>query len=530
MFFVPDIFLLFGQHGFLRLVVFFACYNYKIEKIRDAFRKYYGYESSIVYEETEQKIKEKHSYSTENKIFLKHWKKPSWEGCILCFPGLTGKHFYNQIKTKGIPWRIFQVPRDRIQLSRIDLVYQQPWTAQIVYDLDKIEDYFANQLSRNRVGKLQKHEHGKVLTLGTREGVNFHRIYPNQAGLRFELELKKFSKTAKITKYVQEFFLESNFPELEEKLVKHFVRQFARRLDLRLIQTHWLLHKIRIIFPHQERSANNNFLSTYLRQSKNDFEDAFQQMKRKTKSTEKWYFTHDEALFTLLQLHAFIAQLDNYSTSKASQPNDIFEDLDNPVNFANIEFPLLDFVKFTGINELSHHQRKKYSTFIKVLPFATHILQEFDDETFVSLVQIPSSSVRRYKQRLMVSLTIDTNILRYRYPFYHSDYFLRRHNKYDMYVKLMIIKIFNKPSCYKEIPIHKILKRFQAYPDQVRKTIKSYLLEALMELKKKKFIKPYFLLKRKNNHKEEKVTKLDSKQLAYTYIIRIQENIKFISN
>jgi DNA invertase Pin-like site-specific DNA recombinase len=67
--------------------------NYEIDKIREAFRKYYGYESYIVYQETEQKIKEKHSYSTENKIFLKHWKKPSWEGCIVCFPGLTGKHF-----------------------------------------------------------------------------------------------------------------------------------------------------------------------------------------------------------------------------------------------------------------------------------------------------------------------------------------------------------------------------------------------------------------------------------------------------
>jgi hypothetical protein len=108
--------------------------NYEIKKIRDAFCQSYGYESSIVYEETEQKIKEIHSYSTEKRIFFKHWKKPSWEGCIICFPGLTGKHFYNQIKREGIPWKIFRVKRDRIQLSRIDIVYQQPWTAQIIYD------------------------------------------------------------------------------------------------------------------------------------------------------------------------------------------------------------------------------------------------------------------------------------------------------------------------------------------------------------------------------------------------------------
>ena len=219
--------------------------------------------------------------------------------------------------------------------------------------------------------------------------------------------------------------------------------------------------------------------------------------------------------------------MDNDSTSKASQANDIFEDLDNTVNYANIEFPLIDFFKFIRIKQLSHHKRKKYATFFKVLPFATHVLQEFDDETFVSLVSFPSTSIKKLKQRLVVSITIDTNILRYRYPFIHSDYFLRRHNKYEIYVKLMILQIFNKPSCYKEIPIHAFLKRFQAYPAQTRKTIKSYVLESLMELKKKKFIKPYFLLKRKNSQ-EEKITKLDLQHLQHAHIIGIQENIKFI--
>ena len=65
-----------------------------------------------------------------------------------------------------------------------------------------------------------------MLTLGTREGVNFHRIYPNEAGLRFELELKKFSKTAKITKAVQDYLLESNYAELEDKLVSILSNNF----------------------------------------------------------------------------------------------------------------------------------------------------------------------------------------------------------------------------------------------------------------------------------------------------------------
>jgi len=47
-----------------------------------------------------------------------------------------------------------------------------------------------------------------------------------------------------------------------------------------------------------------------------------------------------------------------------------------------------------------------------------------------------------------------------------------------------------------------------------------------MELKKKKFIKLYFILKRKNS-KEEKITRLYLQHFAHTHIIAIQENIKF---
>ena len=47
--------------------------------------------------------------------------------------------------------------------------YQKAFTGLLA--LDKIEDYFSKQLRRNRVGKLEKHDHGKVLTLGTRDDI-----------------------------------------------------------------------------------------------------------------------------------------------------------------------------------------------------------------------------------------------------------------------------------------------------------------------------------------------------------------------
>ena len=50
----------------------------------------------------------------------------------------------------------------------------------------------------------------------------------NSERLTIWVRAKKFSKTAKITKAVQNYLLESNYAELEDKLVKHFGRHFAR--------------------------------------------------------------------------------------------------------------------------------------------------------------------------------------------------------------------------------------------------------------------------------------------------------------
>ena len=150
------------------------------------------------------------------------------------------------------------------------------------------EDYFTKQVRRNRVCHLDKHDDVLVVGLGARGGVNFHRIYP-----RFELELKKFSKPAKITKAVQDYLFESNYVDLEDTLVKHYVKQFARRLDLTLIQTHWLLKKIRIVFPNHGTPTDKNFFTTYFRQYNHDFNDAFEQMKRKNpESIDPWFFSN----------------------------------------------------------------------------------------------------------------------------------------------------------------------------------------------------------------------------------------------
>lgn len=62
--------------------------------------------------------------------------------------------------------------------------------------------------------------------------------------------------------------------------------------------------------------------------------------------------------------------------------------------------------------------------------------------------------------------------------------------------------------------------------------IKDYYSEIIDfggQLELTKFIKPYFILKKKNTH-QETLTKLDLQHFTHTHIILIQENIQFIEN
>ena len=87
------------------------------------------------------------------------------------------------------------------------------------------------------------------------------------------------------------------------------------------------------------------------------------------------------------------------------------------MTYLSVECPLKDMLEFFGIKKINHFQRKKFSTFLKVLPFATHQIKQFDDQTFSSVVAIPAVAVNNYKQRLIVSMTIDQQLLEYSYPF-----------------------------------------------------------------------------------------------------------------
>ena len=93
----------------------------------------------------------------------------------------------------------------------------------------------------------------------------------------------------------------------------------------------------------------------------------------------------------------------------------------------------------------------------------------------------------------------------------------------------MIIRVFNQYSPSKEIPVKRFLQRYKSYGGSVRKNIKSYLLEALQELKDKQFIKPYYILRnnKSQENQEHKIKSLDNKILEHLHILIVHENYSF---
>lgn len=117
-------------------------------------------------------------------IYVKIYKKPSWQGCIVSFPGKTAQIFYKSIQKEGIPWRSFSVNKEKVTLGRLDICYIQPWNSLITEDA--ISKFF--QLSKeinkkkNYTVKVLTTKRGDIFTVGARQRAMFFRVYSNNQG------------------------------------------------------------------------------------------------------------------------------------------------------------------------------------------------------------------------------------------------------------------------------------------------------------------------------------------------------------
>jgi hypothetical protein len=156
---------------------------------------------------------------------------------------LKRNHIYNQVKKKPFNWGVFDGLN--VTLSRMDVCYFRGTKLNDQNEL--VEDFMEKCCQRVKAkDKRRKAEWdfestGLVLRIGHRGSSKFYRVYENDKGLRFELELKK-----ELAKSFQKLLMDNDLQQLENDLSKLFYSHSFSSLNVNSCYTDWLLNRYRM--------------------------------------------------------------------------------------------------------------------------------------------------------------------------------------------------------------------------------------------------------------------------------------------
>lgn len=200
----------------------------------------------------------------------------------------------------------------------------------------------------------------------------------------------------------------------------------------------------------------------------------------------------------------------------------IFQEGRGDGDWIPIEFPLVKFFGFIQMKSRNQHQRNRYVTFFKELIKSAYFFKQFDDETFVAIAGCSFMSAVKKKNKLYMQLYVTQRILKFHYPFAHSEYFSTFHDQHQCSVNLMIMKCYNVPLSTKEFPISTFLKQYKNSNGSIRKKIKDYIIESLKELECTKKIEPSIIFIMKDNSRRSfqiSILQRDHFKKAKTFLI-----------
>lgn len=110
------------------LVVDYLAFNIRdlndhaeVKKLGYAFFQKMKYNFKIVYYNDLKGLDS--TLKSNSIIYFSFYRRASWQDCILYFPGTIANHFYNHVKQKGFPWKLFGISKSRITLGRLDIVF-----------------------------------------------------------------------------------------------------------------------------------------------------------------------------------------------------------------------------------------------------------------------------------------------------------------------------------------------------------------------------------------------------------------------
>ena len=213
----------------------------------------------------------------------------------------------------------------------------------------------------------------------------------------------------------------------------------------------------------------------------------------------------------LLQFLSFIRNLE------------AFKQLVDDQVYYRIEFPVSDFLRFTGGNEKSQYQRIKALNFLKSLQEIKSPLQKFSDSEFRSSVMFPYLKLEKQGKTWIVKIAIGEELHFYNYPFIFSSSFLHYRNKCDLLVKLKLIESISTVGLEKKFYVKDFLNQF-SLSNKDRTMIKKSIIDGFSILTDTKFIHPQFYLFIKSGRTKE-TNKLTTLLISQSYIIYFYETI-----
>ena len=189
----------------------------------------------------------------------------------------------------------------------------------------------------------------------------------------------------------------------------------------------------------------------------------------------------EEFLYRFLQLLSFLSTLENERQVLG------LTEFDRRY-YRSVQFPLNQFLEYTGGKRTNHYQLKQLVTFFKRLKNMNTICEQFSDGGFRGYVICPKVDVLSPKETGRRSWTAFVSVVEeffdYTYPFRFPAQFLTYSDRNDLKIKLFFLKSFSNPWMEKQFLTEEFLNT-NSLSNSQRARVKRDIVEhfnALVEL------------------------------------------------
>lgn len=190
----------------------------------------------------------------------------------------------------------------------------------------------------------------------------------------------------------------------------------------------------------------------------------------------------EERLFHLLQFLSFVKSL-KLNPFKDCQKHKIKNQL-----YYELKFPLIQFVKFTGMQLSNHCEREKLILYFYQLQKLDPIVKVFSKMTFRSYVCFPYvDCANPYGNSWSIEVLAAEELFCSPYPFQMPTSFLRSRNKNDLRLKVLFMKSLAVSDRKKRLYLEKFFNTINVRNDALIQ-IKKNITELLSELVENKII------------------------------------------